>query len=347
MRKISIDNLKVGLIIGKPIYTESGAILINENIRLTSKLIDKIKLLDLKYVYIIEEKNNITKQEIISEKTKIETIKALEKSINKIKEGHFNVTWDIISKVKNIIEEVTKEPKIIVKVEEIRTKDEYLQMHSINVCIISLIIAKKLNYDNNRLRHLAIGALLHDLGKTKVDNNFSKYRSVYNKSELEIYEKHTKIGYKLVTEIPGSSQLSANVALTHHEHYDGTGFPFGKKASDIHEFSRIVAVANEYDNLLYNLPKEIKLKNYEIIELIISRAYSWFDPNIIKVFKESINPFPKGSKVILSDKREGIVEGFNEGFPTRPIIKVIDPNLLEEEIIDLSTNNKIIITHHE
>lgn len=345
MRKISIDNLKFGLIIAKPIYTESGAILINENVKLTNKLIDKIKLLDLKYVYIIDEKKDINKQEIISEKTKIETKKALEKSINKIKEGHFNVTWDIISKVKNIIEEVTKEPKIIVKVEEIRSKDEYLHMHSINVCIISLIIAKKLNYDSNRLRHLAIGALLHDLGKTKEDYNFSKYRGVYNKNELEIYEKHTKIGYKLITEIPGSSQLSANVALTHHEHYDGTGFPFGKKASDIHEFSRIVAVANEYDNLIYNLPKEMSLKNYEIIELIISRAYSWFDPNIIKVFKESINPFPKGSKVILSDKREGTVEGFNEGFPTRPIIKVINSD--SEEIIDLSTNNKIIIIHHE
>jgi HD-GYP domain-containing protein (c-di-GMP phosphodiesterase class II) len=302
----------------------------------------------LPYIYIVDGISvGIEIEEIISEEIKIETRKALFDSIAKIKKGHFNVNDKIAVQVEEIINEVISSPRVMMSVQEIRNKDEFLYMHSINVCVLSLLIAKKKGYNGPQLKHLAMGALLHDIGKIKIGViEPTKYREDYNEKEFSIYKEHVRLGYELIKEIPNSSLLAANIALTHHENYDGSGFPLGKKIDSIHEFSRIVAIANEYDNLVYNQREETRLRHYEIIELIVSRAYTWFDPEIVRVFRSSVSPYPIGSGVELNDGRKGIVSKLNENLPTRPIIRIINLEDLSRiiEEVDLSKNLSILIS---
>lgn len=346
MRRISVDKLKPGMVLSKPIYTTTGVVLLRDGQKLTDKFIEKIQYLQLDFIYIKDEMSEgIYIDEIISEQMRYDTKKVLEDSIKKMRSGHFNTSEAIAKKVEEIIQEVISNPRVMVSVQEMRNKDEYLHMHAINVCVISILIGKKKGYNDAQLKHLALGAMLHDIGKIKIEFNCTRYREDYIDKEFNIYKEHVRIGYDLIKEIPNASLLAANIALTHHERFDGTGFPLGKKNENIHEFARIVAVANEYDNLLYNLPKEMTMRHYEIIEMIVSRAYSWFDPEIVKIFRNSISPYPMGAGVKLSDGRLGIVSRLNENLPTRPLIRIIDPNKTDQvlEEVDLSKNLSLMI----
>ncbi len=347
MRRINVSRLKAGMELAKPIYANNGVILLRDGTNLTQNYIEKIKQLDLAYIYIQDEiSQGIEIDELVSEETKAETKRVLQESIRKIEDGHFSVNEMIVNNVETIITEVLENPRVMISLQEIRNKSDYLYMHSINVCIIALFIAKKKGYNNTQLKHLALGALLHDLGKSQIkDFDATRYREQYTPQELALYRDHVRLGYELIKSIPGSSLLAANVALTHHEMFDGTGFPLGKKNENIHEFSRIVAIANEYDNLLYNNSLTQRMKHYEIIELIVSRAYTWFDPEIVRIFRSSVSPYPIGLGVRLSDGRIGVVAKLNENMPTRPVIRVVDAENIQMVLaeVDLSQDLSVMI----
>lgn len=345
MRRIAVDKLRDGMELAKPIYTNNGVILLKEGTLLNEKLRQKIMGIHTEYVYIADQISaGIEVESLISEETKIETKKFLSESLSNMRKGNFTATEAVMSKVENIIEEVTLNPHVMVSLQEIRTKEEYLFMHAINVCVVSLLIGKKMGYTDAQLRHLALGAILHDVGKTQIEQDLTRYREDYIDQEMKIYKQHVRYGYDIIKEMPDASMLAANIALTHHEHYDGTGFPLGKKNTGIHEYARIVAVANEYDNLLYNQPKARKLPHYEIIELMVSRAYTWFDPDIIKIFRKSISPYPVSTGVLLSDGRVAIVSKLNEELPSRPVVRVINQETMTTiEEIDLANNLNLMI----
>ncbi len=325
MRRIHIDKLKTGMIISKPIYSSSGIKLLSEGAELTDKNIDKIKEIGLRHVYITDElSEGIVVEMMIKEETRHETKRVLKNSVEKIKSGCFDSSEDIMKQINTVIEEVLNNPRVMFSVQEIRDKNEYAFLHAINVCLISCVLGKRMNYNEVQLKHLALGALLHDVGKIKLRIEVIKYRHEYLEDEYELYKLHTEEGFMMIQELPNASLTAANVARQHHENYDGTGFPLGLKGDAIHEFARIVAIANEYDNLMFNLPMGMHIKNYEVFEAIIAKSYTFFDPFIVDIFKKSISPYPIGIGVVLSNGQVGIVSRLNEEFPTRPVIRIVD-----------------------
>jgi len=345
MRRIHVEKLKEGMVISKPIYSSSGIILLSEGVELSDRYIEKIIGTGLQHIYIKDElSKGILDDELIKEETKIATKKVLQDSLKKIKAGYFTSSDGIIKQVESMIKEIVANPRVMVSMQEIRNKSDYSLLHAINVTVISCLLGKKMKYNDTQLKHLALGALFHDLGKVNIKMDCTRYREDYIDQEFAIYKQHPDEGFEMIQEIPDASLLSANVARMHHEMFDGTGFPLGLKGDAIHEFARIVAIANEYDNLLYNLPFGTTMKHYEIIEVIIAKSFTCFDPQIVRVFTNSISPYPLGSGVILSNNQIGIVSKINENFPTRPFIRILDPDSMQIiEEIDLSVLPSILI----
>lgn len=344
MRRIQVEKLKADMVLAKPIYTQRGVILLKEGTILTEAFLDKIKSVEVDHIYIDDAlSEGIVVEDLISEEVRQQTSEMLHESLEKMHEGYFVATKAVLEQVEKIVTEVVSNPHVMFSLQEIRSRDDYAYQHAINVCVISLLIAKKMAYNDMQLKHLALGAVLHDAGKTKIEKDLTHYREDYSGSDENVYKLHVREGYELIKNMPDASLLAANVALTHHEHYDGTGFPLGKMNTSIHEFARIVAVANEYDNMLYN-QADRHLRHYEIIEMIVSKAYTWFDPEVIKIFSKSISPYPVSTGVALSDGRIGIVSRLNESFPTRPVIRVIHKETgMNEGELDLSKELSLMI----
>ncbi len=345
MRKIHVNKLKEGMVVSKTIFTSNGIVLLTEGMVLTNRYIEKIVGTGLEYIYINDEvSKGILLDDLILDQTKNETKRFLQESLKKIKAGYFSGGDQIIKQVEEMIKEIMLNPRVMVSLQEIRNKNEYLHMHSINVCVISCFLGKKMKYTDAQLKHLALGALFHDLGKINIAFDCTRYREDYIEKEFDIYKKHAQEGFEMMQEMPNTSLMSANILKMHHENFDGTGFPLGLKGEAIHEFARIVAVANEYDNLLYNNPFGTSLKHYEIIEIIIAKSFTAFDPQIVRAFTNAISPYPLGSGVVLSNGKVGIVSALNPAFPTRPVIRVIDEatmKIIEE--VDLSKIPSLII----
>lgn len=338
MRRINTNNLKNGMVISKAIYSSNGIVLLGEGVVLTERYIEKIIDSGLEYIFIEDELSaGIEAENIIKDETKIAIQRVLIDSLQKMKMGCFTASTGIVKQVEKMMIEILSNPVVMISVQEIRNKSDYALMHVINVSTISCLMGKNIGLSDEQLKQLTIGALLHDLGKVSMDINAYKYRKEYSAEEYEVYKMHTENGYRMIQEIPCMSLVAANVARTHHENYDGTGFPLGLAGDKIHLFSRIVAIANEYDNRMYNTDEKNRMKHHQIIEYIIYNSYTMFDPEIVKVFTSSISPFPLGSGVILSNNKIGIVAKANKNVPSRPIVHIINPEtreILEE--IDLS-----------
>lgn len=345
MRRIQVEKLKSEMVLAKPIYTQGGVILLKEGTVLTDELIDKVMRVEIDHIYISDALSaGIEVEDLISEDVRQATQEMLHRSMAKMHDGYFIATSAILEKVERIVSEVLDNPHVMYSIQEIRSRDSYAYQHAINVCLIALLIGKKMAYNDAQLKHLALGAVLHDVGKTLIDEDLTSYRDAYLGTEITLYKQHVRRGYEIIKNMPGASLLAANVALSHHEHYDGTGFPLGKKNTGIHEFARIVAVANEYDNLLYNDIEDKPTRHYELLELMVSRAYTWFDPEIIKIFSKSISPYPISIGVVLSDGRVGIVSKLNDSFPTRPVVRLYDEETKEVVgQVDLSKELNLMI----
>lgn len=335
LRTIQVEHLKEGMVLSKPIYSANGIILLSEGTTLTPRYIDKIIASGTKTAYIEDEiSKGLVVDVVIRDDTKIETKKTLQNIIGKIKTGQFDATPELLKKTEAIINEVLDNPMIMTTVQEIRDKNNYLFLHSINVGVLSVLLGKRLGYNDIQLKHLAVGGMLHDVGKIDLKFDSARYRTDYVEKEWDTYVTHPTTGYEYMLQIPTISLTAANIVRMHHENYDGTGFPTGLKGDEILESAQIVSIVNEYDSLLYTNPFGKKMKHYEIIEFIIAKTYHEFSPKIVKLFSESVAPYPLSSGVILSDGRKAIVSKLNPEFPTRPTVRVLNDegNEVVEEI---------------
>ncbi|MGI6091733.1 MAG: HD domain-containing protein [Veillonellaceae bacterium] len=157
--------------------------------------------------------------------------------------------------------------------------------HSINVAIISVAIAEKMQFSNKALQEIAIGALLHDVGKMLFPPSVLAATSTINDSQDIIYQQHTRIGADVLVsdKLPPGIYL---IAQQHHERYVGGGYPNGIKENEIHINSCIVSVANVFDRLTCAIFQRNPLSPDEAIERILLDKGISFHPSVVEFFEE-------------------------------------------------------------
>ncbi len=169
---------------------------------------------------------------------------------------------------------------------KVRFLGEYELCHPLNVTIISGLIARKLEFAPKSIDDLLLSALLHDIGKLKVD--FQGGSAILTMNEDEIRE-HTILGYRMIKDTFGLSETIAKVALEHHENNDGSGYPRGLSNDFISEFAQIINVANYYDNLAGNRTHIPISNNREALREMLNIGTSRFSPRILYTFIHMFN----------------------------------------------------------
>jgi len=155
--------------------------------------------------------------------------------------------------VSETVDFVTKNPASFRSIVSLSDADYKLYSHSVNVCTYSLGLAQHIGIDDpEELAALGIGAMLHDIGKTKIDPRILRKRSRVSHAELELMRKHVVYGMELLVNIPGIPRAALIPVLQHSEREDGSGYPNGLAGSEIHVFGKIVAIADVYDALTTN-----------------------------------------------------------------------------------------------
>jgi HD-GYP domain-containing protein (c-di-GMP phosphodiesterase class II) len=154
------------------------------------------------------------------------------------------------------------------------------------------------------------------------------------------------LGFNYLQKINSISSLSRIIVYSHHERIDGSGYPRGLKGSRIHEFARLAAIADVFDALTSDRVYRDKWPTYKAAEYITASSEKLFDYHLVKKILPKVSFYPNGTEVILSIGYRGIVKKQNIGFPTRPVIKLIEDDDGEEinSTLDLLKYLNITIT---
>ncbi|MBO5138866.1 MAG: HD domain-containing protein [Bacilli bacterium] len=311
MRYMNIDHLSEGMIVANDILSTNKNIpLVKNNSRLTNGIIENLKKCNIRGIYIIDDiSKDINIVDNISP-----TLQS--KSINALKNMKFE---DIVESAKEIVEEYIYLDNI--SFDKLNVSNNMYE-HSLNVCEFSVAVGKKMGYNREKLTSLAISALLHDIGKTCIDNNLlskinissvlAKKINIDANTENYHYYMHPAYGHNMLNNIDGMSSIIRISILQHHENENGTGFPLGLNSNEINEYAKIIHVCDEYDKVI------TKSTPSEALEYIMGGNGSLFNENVVKIFKDCIPIYPKGITVILSNGIRAVVLENHKENPLRP-----------------------------
>lgn len=339
MRRVGLGFLQGDELLARAIFDEEGRVLLREGVILKRAFIKKLQDLSIKSVYINDEiSQDIEINDVVSEETRQECKKAIARTMQQfIRKGDISLQGTINSAQK-IIGDLLSQKDVMVNLVDIRSKEDMLFSHSVNVCILAVMTGVNMGYNMVNLKELASGALLHDLGLMEIMKE-----TIPGTGKMEVdksrYREHPKLGYDSLNKQEISS-FAKVIALTHHERGDGTGFPFGLKFTEIHEMVRIVSICNAFDNIVHGDRNTYDVPAHQAIEFLEASTHL-FDANIVQKFVGNVSMYPSGSRVRLSSGEIGIVTTQNKGFSTRPVVRILgDTNKID---IDLSKKLTLFI----
>lgn len=339
MRLVPIENVRPNTVLGKTIYDIDGKLLLRAGVVLRENTIEKIKEINILSIYIVDKYSNEEIEDIIKPEIRqkaIITIKEAFSNIGRLNRGNpfrnseKDYTWqeqsyfyNIGKMAENIIEDILNRKDIVLALVDIRSMNNYTYSHSVNVAVISLTIGIALKFPKKKLEALCIGALIHDIGKSLLPKRMMDKESEFTSEELELLKHHPRLGYKYLSSTYNVNSLSKLIVLQHHERPDGLGYPDGLTDENILDLSKIVSIADAYDNLSTDLPGKRAMFPSDVLEYLMSNAGTLFDYYLISVFCRIVIPFPKGTIVKLSTEEIARVEETVPNFPLRPILRII------------------------
>jgi len=199
--------------------------------------------------------------------------------------------------------------------------------HSVNVSMLSLLLGRQIGLDEDSLASLVEGALLHDIGKTKVPLEIVKKPGALDKQERRLMEAHTTLGAEILAQTAGLRPLTPMVALEHHRTVTGFGYPDIGDGVIPHPMSQIVSVADIYEALTgartYQAPRPP-----ERACLILARiAGDKLNTSLVKTFVNAVTFFPIGSLVRTSGDELAVVVRTTPGDPLHPVVVPVDEAL--------------------
>lgn len=156
--------------------------------------------------------------------------------------------------------------------------------HSVNVCLYTVALAEAAGYrDQSDLNEIGVGALLHDIGKSKIDTTILNKRGPLTPQEYDVMKNHPIWGVELLRETSLIPEVAYEIVLHHHEKMDGSGYPDHLAAEDMHQYARLSVIADVFDALTTRRPYKEAIPSYQALEMM-GKMGGVFDVSLYKDF---------------------------------------------------------------
>ena len=216
--------------------------------------------------------------------------------------------------VESLLDRMMQDPAAVVGLATIRSKDERVLFHSLSVTIYTAALGQRIGLPEDGLLRLAIASLLHDIGKSA----FDMADPIQAEASVKL---HPRVGAEILERLVLEDAGLMLVAFEHHIAPDGSGFPECAADYIAHPYSRMVAVANRYENLTHP-PEEVEpLTPDRAIVHVLREAGTTLDPFFARAFAGALGVFPIGCVVRLSDHTVGVVARCGDD-PLAPVVRL-------------------------
>jgi HD-GYP domain-containing protein (c-di-GMP phosphodiesterase class II) len=216
-------------------------------------------------------------------------------------------TAEVEKYVEQITESILRNPDAMMLMTNMKAVDDYLVVHSINVCILSLIFARFIGVSKDEMEELGIGALLHDVGEIRLPKELLNKPADLTAEEHATVQKHTAYGVAVLKQSPGMPESTFDIVLHHHERVDRSGYPDKLSGQEISLFSKLVGIVDVYDSLTSTTPYRSYMSSTDALKSMYDWRGTLFDENLIEGFIRCLGVYPIGSTLELNNGEIGIV----------------------------------------
>lgn len=183
-----------------------------------------------------------------------------------------------------IVAEVGEKLEKIECIGQLRIFDEYTFSHTINVSTMASALGLTLGLTEDEVKDLALGALLHDIGKMRIPKDVLNKPGKLDAEEFQLMKSHTLLGYQLITKEMNLSDRIAKVALEHQEKYGGGGYPNALKGKEISLFAQVTSICDVYDALVSRRVYKKPILSHDALKMMLSEGSVSFNPFMLYKF---------------------------------------------------------------
>jgi len=374
MRPVSVEQLRTGDRLGRDVHTSPDALpLLRAGVRISDSYRQSLLRAGITSVWIDDGlSEGIEPLEVLEAVTKQRATSAIRdafRDVTKSMEQGATVSADTVQEMREVAElivgDVAGNVHSALALNDLANADGYTLKHSLAVTTLGLSIGLRVmqkygwtdvrgkrRYDGieDRLTVLGVGLLLHDIGKLAVPGEILRKPGKLTDDEWQAMRAHPMLGVQILKKAEGISPLARAVVRSHHERWNGSGYPDRQSGAEIHQFARIAAVADVFDALTSDRYYRKALPIHEGYDFIVTRSGSDFDPEVVDLFRSSVAPYPPGTPVVLSDGHRGLVKEVRQQAVRSPIVRIIvDPSgaLVPPRDLDLLQSPGITIVSTE
>ena len=244
------------------------------------------------------------------------------------------------SAVSELVDGVLQDQNAMLALTLIKSYDEYLFNHSVNVSVLCIALGRALDLDAETIRELGLGALLHDIGKVHWPESLYQKPRGLSDEEWALVQRHPLDGAGIVEKMGAASSTAMEVILEHHLRYDRKGYPIVDSDKEPGFFGMIAQLADAYDAITTARIYQNAFEPCKAMARLQSLAGTVFDPKLLEVFIRMVGIYPVGSLVRLSTGEMALVVKANPTDSSRPFVRLLfdrsGRRLADEQGVDLT-----------
>ena len=192
----------------------------------------------------------------------------------------------------------------------------------VNVSILATKLGMGIGYQREALVGLALAGLLHDVGMLQLPESLLANPGKLSEEDRARIRQHPEFGFQMLSKLGAQYGWLAQVAWQEHERWNGQGYPRGLRGEQIHEYARIIGLADIFDALMNPRPYRNRMLPHEAVRELLVAEKAAFPNQIIKVLIQQFSLFPLGTMVQLNTGEVGVVTQLNPRYPLRPVVSI-------------------------
>lgn len=325
MKKISLEQLRPGMRLAQAVLSAEGNTLLRAGVRVRPAYLQRLRDMGFTSVFISEPGlDDVVVPEPIRTQTRLEAMRVLKEVFRQAQNRHAIDTKGVLVAAQAIVEDVLGDNDILIHLGDIRSHDDYTFAHSVHVGALCTLIGRGMGYPPAALRELAIGGLLHDVGKVFIPESILNKQTPLTAEEVALIREHPRDGFDILRGRPGIPLRSAHMAYQHHELLNGTGYPRGLKGDEIHPYARINAVADVFDALTADRPYRKGASPLKALRILQQGENRLYDGKVLAVLRSYVAIYPVGTRVRLNTGQGAVVVAVRRRAQDRPRVRIVE-----------------------
>lgn len=326
LKAYNITDVSPGKMLGTPVLSENGTVMLTEGTTLTQSMIDRLQRVGVTNVDILELPLALTKQpeHTAFEKDYHEIVDILYDSFQRVRYFKRVPVDELSDLAEHALDVLVKTPGALNRLSSIeKCKDRYTFSHSVNVGVTAGLIGKWLGMSGFSLKETILAGFLHDIGKTQLPQALLDKPSSLQPDEWTTLQSHTKVGYQLIESSSELSEAAKLAIVQHHERLDGSGYPAQIAKDKISHVSQIVAIADIFDAITSYRPYRPSASYFTAMEELSQEMFTGkIDPKICSAFLAHLQDSLNGATVLLNNGKHAKIVYVDRYAGNKPIVEV-------------------------